>query len=173
MHKTDRKPWYREPWPWILMTGPLIVVVAGCFTAWIAYTKGDPLVTDDYYLKGLAAKQTLASSERAEALGLQARVRLAGDQVELRLQAIDARFAPPQHLRLTLSHPTRAGLDQIQVLELNGNVYRGPLRVPQSGHWLLQIEDDLQSWRLLGKVVLPDNADVVIGRPDANGVSAK
>lgn len=164
MHKTDRKPWYREPWPWLLMTGPIIVVIAGCITAWIAYTKGDPLVTDDYYLKGLAAKQTLASSERATALGLAAHIRFSGERLELKLDASDAAFVLPQHLRLTLSHPTRAGLDQMQVLELNANVYRGQLRLPQSGHWLLQIEDDLQSWRLLGKVVLPDNEVVVIGR---------
>jgi len=28
------KPWYREPWPWILMSGPAAVLVAGAATIW-------------------------------------------------------------------------------------------------------------------------------------------
>jgi hypothetical protein len=30
------RPWYREPWPWILAAGPFIVVIAGIYTAWLA-----------------------------------------------------------------------------------------------------------------------------------------
>ena len=29
-------PWYREPWPWFLIAGPAIVVVASLSTAVIA-----------------------------------------------------------------------------------------------------------------------------------------
>ena len=29
-------PWYRQPWPWLLMAGPAIVVVAGFATLWLA-----------------------------------------------------------------------------------------------------------------------------------------
>ena len=155
MSLTIRKPWYREPWPWILMSGPLIVVVAGIITTWIAYTKGDSLVTDDYYRKGLAAQQTLASSAQAETYGLQAAMRLAGDQVRVELTARDAGFVAPASLQVTLSHPTRAGLDQTRTLVREGDQYRGQLHLPQSGHWLLLIEDETQHWRLLGKVILP------------------
>ena len=152
----ERKPWYREPWPWILMTGPVVVIMAGIFTAWIAYTRGDPVISDDYYRKGLAAAQTLASSERAQAMGLQASVRLsADDSVSLTLSAEDKAFSAPPDIRLTLSHPTRAGLDQMQTLHRDGAAYRGRVHLPASGHWLLLIESDAQEWRLLGKVILP------------------
>ena len=40
------KPWYREPWPWILMSGPATVVVAGCVTAVIAIRTADPVVAN-------------------------------------------------------------------------------------------------------------------------------
>ena len=40
------KPWYREPWPWILMAGPAIVVVAGFTTLVIAVRTADPIVSD-------------------------------------------------------------------------------------------------------------------------------
>lgn len=164
------KPWYREPWPWILMSGPVIVVFAGIITTWIAYTKGDPLVTEDYYRKGLAAQQTLASSSQADTLGLQASLRLAGEVVMVKLSAVDTSFVPPPTVRVTLSHPTRAGLDQVQMLQREGDQYRGHLHLPQSGHWLLLIEDDSQGWRLLGKVILPAT-EVKIGRTTTDATS--
>jgi hypothetical protein len=35
--EAPRKPWYREPWPWFLMAGPGLVVVAAIATAVIAF----------------------------------------------------------------------------------------------------------------------------------------
>ena len=34
----DTGPWYRQPWPWILMAGPAAVLVAGAITTWIAFS---------------------------------------------------------------------------------------------------------------------------------------
>jgi hypothetical protein len=39
-------PWYRHRWPWLLMLGPAIVVVAGIATAAIAVATADTLVSD-------------------------------------------------------------------------------------------------------------------------------
>ena len=36
-NRVHAPPWYREPWPWILMAGPAAVVIAGLFTAWLAW----------------------------------------------------------------------------------------------------------------------------------------
>ena len=72
------RPWYREPWPWILAAGPFIVVVAACYTAWLAVKSNDGLVTEDYYRKGLSANQTIARSEQAGRIGLVGGVRVAG-----------------------------------------------------------------------------------------------
>ena len=55
------KSWYREPWPWLLMMGPAIVIVAGFYTLWLAIQSNDGLVADDYYKRGLAINQTLRS----------------------------------------------------------------------------------------------------------------
>jgi hypothetical protein len=59
------KPWYREPWPWILMSGPAAVVVAGVATTWIAFATADSLVTEDYYRRGVTINDRLAC-ERTE-----------------------------------------------------------------------------------------------------------
>jgi hypothetical protein len=40
------KPWYREPWPWLLMAGPAAVVVASIVSAILAIATADPLVSE-------------------------------------------------------------------------------------------------------------------------------
>ena len=164
------KPWYREPWPWLLMTGPFIVVVAGIYTAWLAISTNDGLVTDDYYKKGLVVNQTIASSEQARKLGLTVGVRTTENGFVARLTAAEKTFTPPSTLVLTLSHPTRAGLDQSLALAREGNVYAGKLRLPSSGHWLVLIEDETKSWRLMGNVVLPALGETIIGGGDSADV---
>jgi hypothetical protein len=165
MNNAIVRPWYREPWPWILAVGPFIVVIAACYTAWLAVKTNDGLVTDDYYKKGLSAHQTIARSELATKFGLTAGVRIAGDNLSVRLQASDNDFVAPPTLALTISHPTRAGLDQSRVLARVGDLYQGEVRLPAAGHWLVLLEDERKTWRLLGNVILPANGETLIGPP--------
>ena len=44
--QTPIQPWYREPWPWILMAGPAVVVGAGIATTVIAVRTADPMVAN-------------------------------------------------------------------------------------------------------------------------------
>lgn len=163
MHTAVVRPWYREPWPWILAAGPFIVVVAGIYTAWLAVKTNDGLVTDDYYRKGLAVNQTIARSEQAAKIGLVAGVRVTADTLSVRLRASDKDFVLPPTLVATISHPTRAGLDQSRVLVRDGEVYSGEVRLPAAGHWLVLLEDERKIWRLMGNMVLPANGETLIG----------
>lgn len=38
--------WWRHPMVWLVISGPLIVVVAGFWTLWVAVTNPDPIVGD-------------------------------------------------------------------------------------------------------------------------------
>lgn len=165
MNSAVARPWYREPWPWILAAGPFIVVIAGIYTAWLAVKSNDGLVTEDYYRKGLAVNQTIARSEQAVKMGLVAGLRIAGDTVSVRMQASDKGFTMPPTLALTITHPTRAGLDQSRVLVRNGEDYSGEVRLPAAGHWLVLLEDERKTWRLMGNIVLPANGETLIGSP--------
>jgi hypothetical protein len=162
MQKQSAKPWYREPWPWILAAGPVIAVVAGLYTYRLAVLSSDGLVAEDYYKQGLAAGKTIAQSDKAVAMGLKAHIRVAPESLAVRLSA-DNNFTRPASLKATLSHPTRAGMDQTAELLPSAEGYIARLRMPESGHWLLLIEDQEKSWRVLGNLILPLNGEVVLG----------
>lgn len=165
MNTAAPRPWYREPWPWILAAGPFIVVVAAFYTAWLAVKSNDGLVTEDYYKKGLSANQTIARSEQAAKMGLVAGIRVTSDTLSVRLQAGDNTFVMPPTLAVTVSHPTRAGLDQSRLLVRDGGLYTGTVRLPAAGHWLVLLEDERKTWRLMGNVILPANGETLIGGP--------
>jgi len=162
------KPWYREPWPWFLMSGPFIVVIAAFVSAWIAIKSSDGLVTEDYYKQGLVAGETLTRSKRAEELGIAAGLRLTDEQISIRLSSKTSSL--PAALIVTLSHPTRAGIDQKSQLKQSGDAYVGKLNLPASGHWLVLVEDEARTWRVMGSVMLPATGEVMIGGSDS-GVS--
>lgn len=58
-------PWWRYGMVWMVIAGPAIVVVAGFITLWIAISRPDPVVDDDYYQRGLNINETLRQSDRS------------------------------------------------------------------------------------------------------------
>ncbi len=155
--------WYREPGPWLLMAGPFVVMVASFITLWLAIRSNDGLVSEDYYKTGMAINQTLAESENAKALGISAGIRIKMDSIAIRLAGSAPAFVPPASLRVTVTHPTRAGLDQSQVLLRQNDYYSGKFRLPAAGHWVVLLEDDAGTWRLMGNIILPASGETLLG----------
>lgn len=56
----DSGPWWNYPLVWMVIAGPALVVVAGFVTLWLAIRTPDPVVTGDYYRRGMEINQTLA-----------------------------------------------------------------------------------------------------------------
>lgn len=149
--RNDSRPWYKEPWPWILISGPAIVVIAGFITVWLAIVSNDGLVTDDYYKQGLSVNQRLHRDQMAGSLGLHADVMRSEMNVRLLLSA-DATTQVPETIVLKLAHPTRAGQDQlVQMVSEGQGFYSGKLTADISGRWLVSIEDPAGQWRLQGE----------------------
>ena len=65
--------WYRYPHVWLVIAGPLLVVIAGIATAWIAVSGADPVVDPEYYRKGLEINQTLQNPQKSFAPALKSR----------------------------------------------------------------------------------------------------
>jgi len=144
------KPWYREPWPWILMSGPAIVIVAGFVTLWYAVVYDDALVTDDYYKQGLAINRTLDREQAAVAMGVGAKLLFASDGGSVRV-TLSGRDDAPDHLVLRFAHATRAGLDQrLEIARVPGGWYEGRMDPIRDGKWKVMLEDQSASWRVTG-----------------------
>ena len=144
------QPWYREPWPWLLMAGPGAVLVAGAITTWIAFSTSDGLVAQDYYKQGLAINKVLKREENAARMGLAAGVELAADRHRI---AVTLQGADPVELSVRFAHATRSGHDQaLRLARVGPGRYEAA--VPQEmppGRWNVHVEGPGGAWRLAGE----------------------
>lgn len=160
------KPWYRQLTPWLLLAGPIIVIVAGVYTAYLAARGHDGLVVDDYYKEGKAINQVLTRDRAAAAAGLRASLVLGQDRRTLRVlltrrdeasaaaasaAAASGMVSPDRGvLTLRLQHPTRSEADVVLPLkEQAPQVYQGVAPRPLHGRWYVSLEDP--AWRLTGE----------------------
>src|SRR5262245_66164388 len=138
-------PWYRQRWPWLLVSGPAAVLVAGAITTWIAFASADGLVAEDYYKQGLAINKTLAREEEARRQGISAEVRLEKNAIRVQL-----RGARPEAIFVHLAHATRAGYDQrVRLTPAAGGLYEAVLPPLAAGRWHIAIEDPRGAWRIV------------------------
>ena len=137
--------WYREPWPWLLMSGPAAVLVAGAVTMWIAFASADGLVAEDYYKQGLAINKRLAREDAARSMGLEASVAFADGKIRVELKG-----QAPAAIFVHLAHATRAGYDQrLRLVPASAGVYEATLPPLAAGRWRIAIEDPQGAWRIV------------------------
>ncbi|MBU3656582.1 MAG: FixH family protein [Rhodocyclaceae bacterium] len=150
LRQSSSAPWYRHRWPWILMAGPAIVIVAGFITAWLAIKSNDGLVEDNYYKVGLAVNQQLQQKKLAAELGLGAKLAYVETTQEIRISLSGLQpGALPDTLQLKLVHPTRKGEDQLINLRREGAQYVAQLpAAPSVGRWNVVLEDSVAGWRM-------------------------
>ncbi len=147
MNKDDPRPWYRHRWPWLLMLGPAVVLVAGFITMWISFSGADALVVDDYYKQGKAINQDLRRDHVAAALGLTASVRYdaANGQVQGQLRGLKD-FSS---ITLLLVHPTVPAKDIRRVVQPDASGdFSVAVPLLERARWQVQIEDADRHWRL-------------------------
>jgi hypothetical protein len=149
MMEREIKPWYREPWPWVII-GMLSFVVIACFvTLGIAIWSYDGLVAEDYYKKGLTINRVLEREERSAALGLSASLTTSPDDemAQVVLKSSVAAFVPPRVLHLRVEHSRFPGHDlEATLAPVGDGVYSGHFMAPTEGRWEIVLEGD--DWRL-------------------------
>lgn len=151
-------PWYREPWPWILMAAPAAAVIAGGITLALAIGSFDGLVAEDYYKQGLAVNQQLARAQKARDLGVQGEIVIEareGGPVRIELQG---EVAGNADVTLILSHPTRAGFDQrVNLTGAGSGAYVGRVGALAAGRWHVIVESAAGGWRIRGELQVPQD----------------
>lgn len=134
-----------------MITPPLVAVVAGGITMWLAIRSYDGLVVDDYYKQGLEINQVLARDERAAALGVTADVdwlpnATRGGVLAVKWQGGTQKLAPAA-LDIKLIYATRAGFDRdVRALPVGEGRYEIRLPALRAGAWHVHVASD--DWRL-------------------------
>jgi hypothetical protein len=67
------QPWWKFGHVWMVFGGPAIVVVASFVTLYLAVTRPDPVMDENYYQKGIEINKTLGGSPSSAAPAMQAR----------------------------------------------------------------------------------------------------
>lgn len=154
MHATSNgigrpPPWYTQRWPWLLMMGPAVVLVAGGYTAYLAISRPDALVVGDYYKQGQAINQDLRRDRVASTmrLALRSRYDAAAGRLEGQLESAGQGLGAP--FRLLLAHPTLPERDR-SLLVVPGRDGRFSVALPGLGreHWQVVVEGARRDWRL-------------------------
>lgn len=151
------RPWYREPWPWFIMAGPALVVVAGVITYVLAARTENALVVDNYYKEGLAINRVLDATRNAAVHRYRARVTVAPDAGARVVLSAEGELAP--RLRLQFIHPTHGRMDHTVLVDATGQGEYRSLEggaqavawVGDSPRWYVRLQDEAGSWRLTGE----------------------
>ncbi len=153
--ESTERPWYQEPYVWLLISFPLAAVVGGIFTFILAVQSDDGLVVDDYYKNGLAINRTLERDEVARQYNLSTTLQLESGAKQFRIiLEANQNFQFPAKLQAKFMNASRDGLDQtIELSRQENSVYLGLNPALVRGKWHLLIEAD--DWRLLRTLTVP------------------
>lgn len=142
-------PWYTHRWPWLLMLGPVLVVIAGIHTTWIAFTRQDALVVDDYYKQGKAINQDLSRDRVAASMKLQASIRYDASSGRLlgSVRSLGQPVGGPLTVKLVHStQPEKDVMLQVQP-DVEGN-FAVAMPMLDRARWQVSIEGTERNWRL-------------------------
>lgn len=142
-------PWYRHRWPWLLMLGPALVLVAGSYAGWLAYTREDAMVVGDYYKQGRAINQDLRRDRVAATLRLafEAHYDPAKGTLDGRLLGFGQPMAAP--FRIYLAHPTLPARDMLLAVQPDAaGRFSVALPMREPVRWQVLVEGGQREWRL-------------------------
>jgi len=153
------RPWHRERWPWLIMAGPIAVVLACIASAWLAAKSDDGLVAQDYYKQGLLINQKLRRDAPEPAPVPGAGVSVSSDR-GIHVRLADA-GVPPQRLRLTFVRPGERTRSERVDLALSGDEWVGTLPELANGRWIVAMESE--RWQLPITVVVVPFTRLMLG----------
>ena len=156
-------PWYAQRWPWLLMLGPIVVIVAGIITGWLAYTRQDAMVVDDYYKRGKAINQDLRRDRVASAMRLSFEARYDAAKGVLRGELTTFGKPVTTPFRISLAHSTLPEKDMVleAVPDAQGH-FAVALPMLERARWQVAVEGGQGGWRLASELRWPAQQSVRI-----------
>ncbi len=144
---TEPEKWYKQFWPWFIISLLGSVVCASLFTLTIAFKHADRPVEGDYYRQGLATEKSHVAELAAGNFKLSADLAVTDDA--LSLTWLNAETALPDSLTLHILHPFDHKLDtHTTLLKNEQGAYIGSLDKQSSGRRYFVLEDPEHTWKM-------------------------
>lgn len=157
------KPWYAHRWPWLLLLGPAVVILAGIHTAWIAFSAQDALVVDDYYKQGKAINLDLRRDRVAAGLKLQLGMHYDASEGRLNGTIAGVDSSQTERIFIKLIHSTQPAKDirLAAYVDQKGN-FSAALPMLEIANWKVLVENERRDWRLNGTWRWPQQKNIDI-----------
>ncbi len=138
-------PWYRQFWPWFLLSILAWGVISASITLTVAVRNPPHMMTGDYARLGKALVDTHQRADRAAELGLSGELSIVDGEVRVALP-VDGAAALGDSLLLLVQHPTDAARDrQVALRRVDAARYAAPAEGwPTRGR--LIVSDPDQDW---------------------------
>jgi hypothetical protein len=164
---TSFRPWYKEPWPWIIIGMLSAAVIAATTCVFISFHNADPVVRDDWYEDGKTINKSLDREKHAQQLGMAATITVDNTTGDVK---VILKSHQPQNLPgvdIKLSHATDAARDEdVQLTRQEDGSYHGTLSKALKGHYYVDIETAY--WKLSDSELFPQGTfDIVAGNTAA------
>ncbi len=148
-------PWYRQFWPWFIMSIPAATVVACMYTISLALSTSDSLVLKPVTGIDVLTAQHLTAEKRAVELGMDAAITLQRDSgiITVTVNALPEADRL-QVMELKFSHPTVSSLDRRVLLSPAPSAdgvatFTGEADSALTDRWYVVLEQS-DAWRLTG-----------------------
>lgn len=158
MSNSTTTPWFKQFWPWFILSPLILVVFAGFWMIYIATVTHDGAIVDNYYKDGLSIVERTEQDQWAAKQNLSAQVQTLDERVQLRLNGDLESW--PDALTLLYVFKTKASRDvEVRLERSPDGRYLGRLPEPVNGDrdLLLEPVDSDTHWRLHGQASLPSS----------------
>lgn len=152
-------PWYKQFWPWFLITVPLVSIIVGSTMLTLALKTENSMVVDDYYKEGKAINYRIAKIKRAKDLGIASEMLINEEQIQLSFTS--GQVDSSQNLSLRFYHPTLEDRDfSLQLLrDARGN-YSAFLPNEIGGKWQVTLIPFNEEWKIQTEIALPRSGPI-------------
>ena len=170
------RPWYKEPWPWIIMAFPFTSMVLGAMMFTLAMNTNNSLVVDDYYKQGKGINRRIARDRMAVELGVEASITKTSTGIELTISTSNKEnpevqpiiYAGEFVLRWThITHSERDG--EATLRPVGPGRYSSVIPhalLPSEGRYRLHLQPAGDVWRLVSPVVPLDTIEHIQIKPN-------
>ncbi len=158
-HDDNIPPWYKQFWPWFLISILVFAVVIGMGLLWVSLLNPDSMVRDNYYKEGRAINMHMGRDQMARELDLSAAFTIDELTGGVSLQLDGKLAALPPQLQLEIMSPSHAERDRsVTLRHISANQYVGELEHSIRGRHYIDLSDPRapgeDGWRLTGEATL-------------------